>query len=290
VGVKNADPSARLVMGGLSGKYPSTQWVASITSYLDGMRTWAATHRAGSFPADVINVHYYSFGPGNGQPALSPEADGVEAKLAAIVAYRDQYLPGKEVWWTEFGWDTYASSPLAAPSLGSNTSFIVQGQWLVRAFLAALTAGVDRATLFELDDTCALSSSSCHPSVQFTTSGLIDGTGAKKASWYFVAAFRARLATMTFTGNPSSGAADVSIATFKDTAGAGGAYVLWSPTSTANVVKGYSLSLPTGATTASAVVLTDQQQTGVETALSITGGQVSVDVDETPTIVLVNAM
>jgi hypothetical protein len=42
----------------------------------------------------VINVHDYSFGPGAPSPALSPEADGVQAKLAAVVAYRDPYLPG----------------------------------------------------------------------------------------------------------------------------------------------------------------------------------------------------
>ena len=55
------------------------------------------------------------------------------------------------MWWTEFGYDTYDKSILRAPALGKNSSFIVQGQWLVRAFLAALAAGIDRATLFELE-------------------------------------------------------------------------------------------------------------------------------------------
>jgi hypothetical protein len=289
-GVKNADPTAHLVMGGLSGAYPSSKWQASITTYLDGMRAWAAANRGGSFPADVVNVHYYSFAPAAGQAAPSPEADQVQAKLAAIVAYRDQYLPGKQVWWTEFGYDTYAQSPLHAPALGSNTAFIVQGQWLVRAFLAALAAGIDRATLFELDDTCNIADSTCDAAQQFTTCGLVDGTGTKKASWYFVAAFRARLATMVFTGNPASGQADVSIASFADTAGPGGALVVWSPTSSANVVSGYALTLPAAATTAKAVALADQQQNGVETSLTPAGGKVSLDVSETPTIVLVDAM
>jgi len=289
-GVKNADPNAKLVMGGLSGKYPSTMWQASILGYLDGMRTWAATNRGGSFPADVVNVHYYSFAPASGQAALSPEDDDVESKLAAVVAYRDQNLPGKEVWWTEFGYDTYATSPLHAPALGGSSAFIVQGQWLVRAFLAALEAGIDRATLFELDDTCNINDSSCDASQQFTTCGLIDGTATKKAAWYFVAAFRARLATMVFTGTASSGKTDVSIATFKDTAGPGGAYVVWSPTSTANVESGYSLAVSASATTAKAVTLADQQQNGVEASLPLTNGSVTLDVSETPTIVLVDRM
>jgi hypothetical protein len=289
-GVKNADPTARLVMGGLSGEYPSTVWQASILSYLDGMRAWATANRGGSFPADVINVHYYSFAPASGEAALSPEADDVEAKLAAVVAYRDQNLPGKEVWWTEFGYDTYATSPLHAPALGGNSAFVVQGQWLVRAFLAALAAGLDRATLFELDDTCNINDSSCDAAQQFTTCGLIDGTATKKAAWYFVAAFRSRLATMVFTGNPSSGKTDVSIATFKDTAGPGGAYVVWSPTSTANVESGYALSISTAVTTAKAVALADQKPNGVETSLSPMNGAVTLDVTETPTLVIVDKM
>ncbi len=290
LGIKNADPGAQLVMGGLSGAYPSSKWQASITAYLDGMRTWAAANRGGSFPADVLNVHYYGFAASSGEAAPSPEADGVQAKLAAIVAYRDQYLPGKELWWTEFGYDTDAQSPLHAPALGSNSAYIVQGQWLVRAFLAALAAGVDRATLFELDDTCNVADSTCMAAQQFTTCGLVDGAGVKKASWYFVAAFRARLATMVFTGNPASGQAGVSLAAFKDTAGPGGALVLWSPTSSASVVSGYALSLPAAATSATAVALADQQQNGVETSLTPAGGKVTLDVSETPTIVLVDAM
>ena len=290
-GVKNADPAAKLVMGGLSGAYPSSKWQASITTYLDGMRTWAAAHRGGSFPADVINVHYYRFAASSGQAAPSPEEDQVQAKLAAVVAYRDQNLPGKEVWWTEFGYDTFAQSPLHAPALGGNSAFIVQGQWLVRAFLAALAAGIDRATLFELDDTCNIASSTCDAAQQFTTCGLIDGTGTKKASWFFVAAFRARLATMAFSADLSAAqSAGVSVYAFKDTAGPGGALVAWSPTSTAHVVSGYSLTLPSAATTAKAVVLADQTATGNEATLTPTGGKVTLDVSETPTIVLVDAM
>jgi hypothetical protein len=289
-GVKNADPNAKLVMGGLSGAYPSSKWQASITTYLDGMRAWAAANRGGSFPADVVNVHYYSFGTGSG-PAPSPEADGVKAKLAAVVAYRDQNLPGKEVWWTEFGYDTFATSPLHAPALGGNSAFIVQGQWLVRDFLAALAAGIDRATLFELDDTCNVADASCNGAQQFTTCGLVDGTGAKKAAWFFVAAFRARLATMAFSADQSAGAASgVSVYAFKDTAAPGGALVVWSPTSSAKVVTGFSLTLPSGATTAKAVTLADQQQNGVEATLTPAGGKVTLDVSETPTVVLVNAM
>jgi hypothetical protein len=286
IGIKNADPNAKLVMGGLSGAYGSgSTWIDSITKFLDAARAWSKANRGGSFPADVINVHYYSFGAGAPAPALSPEADGVEAKLAAVVAYRDQHLPGKPVWWTEFGYDTSAKSPLHAPALGSNSAFVVQGQWLVRELLAALAAGIERATLFELDDTCTPPAAACDG--QFATSGLLAIPGsAPKPAWFFLATFRARLQTMTYGGEAASGQTDVKVARFADTAGPGGAMVVWAPTSNATVHAAYALALPAGATSARAVALADKQQNGVETALTVTNGAVTLDVSETPTIVL----
>jgi len=289
IGIKNADPNAKLVMGGLSGAYGgSTTWVQSITTFLDAARAWSTMNRGGSFPADVINVHYYSFGPGAPAPALSPEDDDVESKLAAIASYRDQNLPGKPVWWTEFGYDTYVSSPLHAPALGPNSAFIVQGQWLVRALLAALAAGIDRATVFELDDTCTPPAAACN--TQFATCGLLaempDAGTAPKPSWYFLATFRARLQTMVYAGGPASGQADVKIAQFTDTQSAGGALVVWAPTSSATVHPGYTLALPGGAASATAVALVDKQQNGMATMLTPAGGAVTLDVSETPTIVL----
>jgi hypothetical protein len=86
----------------------------------------------------------------------------------------------------------------------------------------------------------------------------------------------------------SPGARDVYA--FKDTASAGGALVAWSPTSSAHVVTGYKLTVPSAATMAKAVALTDKQPNGVETSLAIAGGTVTLDVGESPTIVLVDAI
>ncbi len=91
---------------------------------------------------------------------------------------------------------------------------------------------------------------------------------------------------MVYEGPQTSGATDVSIAKFRDSKGAGGALVVWAPTSTATVHKAYSLALPAGATSAKAVALADKQQNGVESALTPAAGTVTLDVSETPTIVL----
>jgi hypothetical protein len=286
IGVKNADPNAQLVMGGLSGAYDGGEtWLHSITTFLDAARTWSSKNRGGSFPADVLNVHYYSFGKGAPAPALSPEDDDVQGKLAAVVSYRDQYLPGKPVWWTEFGYDTYVNSPLHAPALGQNSAFIVQGQWLVRGLLAALAAGVERATLFELDDTCTPPEKACD--TQFATCGLLTHPDSgKKPAWYFVATFRSRLQTMTYAGEEPSGQPDVKIFRFEDTQKPGGALVVWSPTSKGTGHAGYSLALPGGTLAVSSVALVDKKANGVETALIPEGSTVTLDVSETPTIVV----
>ncbi len=288
VGVKNADPSFKMVMAGLSGAYSGgiAGWEKSITTFLDGVRTWAASNRGGSFPADVVNLHHYDFGP-NDHP-LSPEADGLKATLAELKAYRDANLPGKELWITEFGYDTNPASILGVPTLGSNGPDIVQAQWLVREYMAILAAGFDRAFLYLEADQCVDGSDP----TQFATSGLLtnlgmDSTEGKKPSFYFVATLRARLGAMGFLGELPTGNPNVLAYEFRMPAARNGAYVVWAPTSSAMVVKGFSL--PVGAaTTASRVALEDQQPTGTESPLTIASGAVTLDVTETPTIVLVD--
>jgi len=294
-GIKSADPHAKMVLAGLAGAGPK-DFLSNVTSYLDGMRSWAAQHRAGSFPADVINVHDYCFGPdpfgtANPKPGLSPEECKLRELMASLVSYRDQQFPGKELWLTEFGYDTNAKSRLRAPALGGNSAEIVQGQWLVRSFLALLSAGLDRAFLFVSRDNCTGDDAKCPDNaVQFSTSGVLTekGQATPKAAWYFLAAFRARLAAMRYIGSADSGMSNVSIAKFYDAASDKGAYVLWAPTSAATVVKGYALQVSSALSAATLVTLADQSKTGSEQALSPKQGSLSLDVSETPSIVLVS--
>jgi hypothetical protein len=294
-GVKTADPNAKMVLAGLAGAGPK-DFLSNVTGYLDGMRAWAATHRAGSFPADVINIHDYCFGPdpfgtANPKPGLSPEACKLQDLMASVVSYRDQNLPGKELWLTEFGYDTNAKSRLRAPALGSNSAEIVQGQWLVRSFIALLAAGLDRAFLFMSRDVCTGDDTKCPDNaVQFSTSGVMTekGQAVPKASWYFLATFRARLGAMRYLGSADSGASNVSIAKFYDAASDQGAYVVWAPTSAATEVKGYALSVSPGLSAATLVSLVDKSATGTEQALSPKQGSVPLDVSETPSILLIS--
>jgi hypothetical protein len=293
VGVKNADPRMKLVMGGLAGSGTGiSAWEKSVETYLDGIRAWAAAHRSGSFPADVVNLHYYSFGPdpfgtASPRPAASPEADQVEQSMALLRAYRDQKLPGKELWITEFGYDTDSLSRLRAPAIGKTPAPIVQGQWLVRYLVALMAAGFDRAFVFVLRDGCE--GANCH--VQFDTCGLtsVKDKWVPKPSYFFLATLRSRLGAFGWAGEATSGNPSVRIAQFKDPSSAKGAYVVWAPTSDDTTVAGYDLAVGT-ATTATEVRLVDQLPTGVEAPIPIAQGKARIDVGETPTIVLVDAM
>ena len=294
-GVKNADPQAKMVLAGLAGAGPSTDWLTNVTNYLDGMRTWSAAHRGGSFPADVINVHDYCFGPdpfgtANPRPGLAPEACGLRAALAGVVAYRDHNLPGKEIWLTEFGYDTDPGSRLRAPAIGAADAQTVQGQWLVRSFLVLMDAGIDRAFLFVSRDNCTGNATQCPGNTtQFSTSGVLTQKGDEqpKTAWYFLATLRARLGSMRYAGTAASGRADVSIARFFDAAANKGAYVVWKTTSDGSSVTGFALPVATSVSSATLVTLTAGSTTGTAAAASIAAGHVTLTVSETPALVLV---
>jgi hypothetical protein len=297
-GVKSADPAGKMVLAGLAGAGPSSDWLTNVTTYLDGMRSWASAKRGGSFPADVVNVHQYCFGPDafgvtDPRPGLAPEACGLRTALAGVVAYRDQHLPGKEVWLTEFGYDTDPGSRLRAPAIGSADAQAVQGQWLVRSFLALLDAGIDRAFLFVSRDSCTGDASQCPDhDVQFETSGLLTQKGDEqpKTAWYYLATVRARLGSMRYAGTIASGLANVSVARFIDAAAGQGAYVVWMTTSDGSIATNYALSVAPTVTAATSVTLTAGSTIGTSAAAPIAGGKVTLTVSETPTLVLVDGV
>ena len=109
-GAKQADSTMQIILAGLASlslDYPKT------------IKFWADKYRNGSFPADVISFHHYCNSGGGqtsqtGVTGVSPEADNLKARLQEIVRWRDLYLPGNEVWLTEFGWDTEDGSPYSA--------------------------------------------------------------------------------------------------------------------------------------------------------------------------------
>jgi hypothetical protein len=280
IGLKNADPNGKLVMSGLAKLN---------LDYIKAMKLWCDYKRGGSFPWKVINFHQYCNDAGGqgGTPTVgvSPEADNLKGRMETIRDYRDRYLPGVELWLSEFGYDTNAASPQRAPAIGTFSAEEVQAQWLVRSYFALVAAGVDRAAMFMSRN------SNDAGTGKFETSGLTS-TGAggfvPKISWYYVYTLKNRLKGLRYAAEQSSGNANVKIYQFKDAGGAIKAYAVWCPTSNQTTVANYVLTLQGSPTSAKLVTLTNGDIDGVATALTLSSGHVTINVSERPVIVLVN--
>lgn len=275
-GVKTADPNAQMVVGGLAGMNLNT---------IRAMKAWADWNRGGSFPGDALNVHHYSNDSGRGQEGLgkvgvAPEADDLEGRLHELVVYRNQELPTKELWFTEFGYDTHPTSVQRAPVIGTADAQETQARWLVRSYLAAAAAGVDRAAQYMLRDVNPTDAT------QFSNSGLVTQKGEwkPKTSWYYTATLKNRLTGMRFTREVPSGNPKVRVLKFASDAGKT-AFVVWCPTSDDSRVAGFSLPLGT-LRTATLVTLQSGQTSGVAKPLAVQKGAVSLEASEKPAIVL----
>ena len=280
-GVKNADPNMKLVMGGLAFLN---------LDYVKQMLNWFTYNRPDKkFAADVINVHHYAWLKESetwrgGGPAKSPEDDRFRERMKAWADYRNMFLPGVEIWVSEFGWDTHPQSPLRPPVIGPFDIQEVQGQWMVRGFLALIAAGVDRAQMYMLRDVDPTSPT------QYNTCGLTGPKGdwTPKKSWYYVSTMKNTLANMTFLGEVSSGDPNILIYKFKNIANDGGAYAVWAKTSKNYNVTGYKLKLTSTPAVAAKVEMVVGDADGVTSSLNISSNQVSINVSERPIFVLVD--
>lgn len=282
LGVHAADPSARLVMGGLTKLE---------REYLKGLKLWFDFRRGGDFPFAAVNFHHYcndAGGQGGGSvtTGISPEADGLRARAAALRDYRDRYLPGVKFWLSEFGWDRDPGSDQRAPALAGQTAEEIQARWLVRAWLEVAAGGVDRGFQFMLRDVTPAGD----PNVggRFNTSGLVGPKGSWAAfrAWYYTATLRQRLRGLHWHDELAPGDPLLRAYRFADEGGRVRALAVWSATDTGCAVPAFALPLPAGSTRATRIDFSPGSIAGAATELPIVGGNVSIDVGERPCLIL----
>lgn len=235
-GIKNADPSMKVVLGGLS---------AIDIPYLEKMNLWFKTNRTDKkFPVDVINVHHYTnlnnpF-PGNsinlvGGKGVSPEADYLGIRLKSLTDWVKVNLGKKEVWYSEFGWDTQtAPNPWISqyPFLyNRRTAEELQAIWAVRAYLIAIESGVNVSHFYNAIDEPAAEQGGLFQSSGMSTS---QRNGyKKKQSFYDVTWLVKQLKGYKFI--KSHQVKGVKVLEFKN--GFRYRYFYWSPTSNDTVVR-----------------------------------------------------
>jgi hypothetical protein len=231
-GIKNADPSMKVVLGGLTDIRQD---------YLHDMNTWFKANRTDKqFCADVIDVHHYSGNYGQNLFAptakgISPEADGLRAKVKTLVDYVHLVLPNRELWMTEFGYDTGTNSPQRSTAYGGYSAEEVQAMWNVRSFLEILAGGMEKAFVFNIYD------ENNDQFGIFQTSGVVrsraDGL-TKKVSWNKFFEIATKLKGLVFKGDQST-QANVRNYLFANADASKAFTIMWSPTENGTTVPTY---------------------------------------------------
>ncbi len=273
-GAKNADPNIKFVMGGLT---------TLGLDYIKSMKLWSDFNRNTGFPADVLNFHHYSNTSGGQDQALkkaiSPEEDKLKDKLKEVVEYRDHYLPGKEIWLSEFGYDTNPNSPQGARAIGQNDVYEVQAQWLLRSYLEIAAAGIDRAHAYFFSDINAGDPN------KFNSCGLVNEKWfgyQPKTSWYYIYAMKKTLQGYRFTQEEVSGNPDVNIYKFDNESTSTSIYVAWCNTSIDQKLNNFSINL-SNSLGATLLELSNKDTVCNETGLVLDkNSNVSVNLSERP--------
>lgn len=181
-GVKNADPSMKVVMGGLA---------KADVSYVKEMIDWCKENRGyrsdGSVNLcfDIINYHLYS--NDNKSTQWGEATRGVAPELSEIGRVADEFTQlsikhagNIDVWMTEAGYDVNPGSPQRAIAIGNKSALMTQADWILRSSLLYARHGIKKVFYYQLfDDNAA------NP-IQYGSSGLADGLKRRPAADYIV--------------------------------------------------------------------------------------------------------
>lgn len=264
-GIKNADPNAKLAMGGLVGD--------AVIEYLEGMKFWFTHNRQDQkFVPDVINFHKYVEND-------CPERSDFQAYLSALAQWRDENLPDKELWCSEFN-VTAEDKVLPDVPNGENQAYLdAHAERLVRAYLLGLASGVDRLSMFMSRDT---------DGGAYEDDGLVTKKGEwnKKPAWYYTATLKHVLTDMRFDSVISQ-TDQVYLYRFAGIQNSNQeVYALWSPTTDGSAIDAYSLHVGENVQ-ATLLTLEDGEAQGVSRPLTVLEGKVTVCVTEKPVFICV---
>lgn len=279
VGIKNADPSMQVVIGGLA---------ASSTDYVRGMIDWCREFR-GLKPDgqvdlcwDVINQHLYandassSQGGGSSRGA-APEVASVGEQARAFVTLAHQAAQDMPVWITEAGYDLNQGSPLKAIAIGSKSVQETQADWILRTALVYARVGIDRLFFYQLYD------DNLESSTQFSSMGLINGDKTRKPAADYLYQVRNLLGDYRYQETmPMERTAGAVVDRYE--LGGKSAYVLVVPDERNRTVR-YNLSIPRGDTVRICTPRMGSETMAQEIRVSTTG-TIPLTVTEKPIFVL----
>ncbi len=263
-GVKTADPDFKLAVGGLLTN-------ASVLDYLSEMKLWFDYNRSdGKFTVDIINIHL-------GPDITDPEISGMVKKIGEIQAWIDENAPGTELWISEFEVPMADCEIEGIDNHENETYQLRYAQRVARTYLTAIGAGVDRVTKFQLRD---------ESSGVYADSGLVTEKGKwdKKLAWYYVSCMTTVLEHSDLISTSMENG--ICCDTFTDRSNGDTIYCLWSPTSDETTIPDYAVSV--GNANHAYLTTPGTYAEGITTELEISGGNVSVDISETPVFLTIS--
>ncbi|MCX2745872.1 hypothetical protein OO013_18465 [Mangrovivirga sp. M17] len=281
-GILNADPNSKLVMAGLA---------TFNLEYVKAMKFWCEHNRTDKkFVWDVINFHHYSNNGGTqhgkATKGISPEADSLFYKIKRLSNFRDKYLPGKELWITEFGYDTQTKGSQIAPALGNLTSEEVQAAWLIRSIIIGKAAGANRMTQFMLRDGNEESFQT------YMNSGLTSSkhTGyQKKTSWYYYSTINHHLREFIIEDLKVDSTTNLHKIKLYNPNNGKEAYIIWLGTSKDKITK-IEIALNNQKHNRVTIVeLKDKKEVGKISTEVLTNKKLTLTARETPKIILLGA-
>ena len=289
LGAKNADPNMMVAMAGVSGI--SNEYITALCYWMKANRT------DGKVALDAFNVHHYMSKQieieGNKlYVGMSPEEANLVETLSQLVGIRNKYYTDKEVWITEFGWDTNQSYATVNSShaYAEYTGRQVQAMWLTRAYLLLSASGIDKATMYMCEDVGTVENEAVG---KFATSGVIgfeyDSSGnvveVKKDSYFYLYTLKNTLGDYTFKRQIEAYDENVLIYEFENAKGQI-TYAVWCKTSDGTKSLDYQLRIDGNSATLVEAVYGDID--GVQSDLVADSlGYVSIDVSENPVYVVV---
>ncbi|RZK24770.1 MAG: T9SS type A sorting domain-containing protein [Hymenobacter sp.] len=275
VGVKNADPTMQVVMGGLAN--PSVDYVRGMIDWCKQYRGYKADGTV-NLCWDVINYHLYSNDAsssqgGNATRGAAPEVSSAGQVAQDFMKLAHQYANDMPVWITETGYDTNQGSPLKAIAIGNKTVLQTQADWTLRTALLYARWGVERTFLYQLADENPSSST------QFASMGLINSDHTPKLAASYLQQVNALMGNYTYTGTLSS---DPIVDRYEKDGTK--IYALVVPDEKARTAT-YTLDL--GSATTATIYQPQAGQTSLAaTAVNTVNGKVTITVTETPQFVV----
>jgi hypothetical protein len=276
VGVKNADPNMKVVIGGLAG---------TSVDYVMGMIDWCKQYRGynsdGSINLcwDVINYHVYhndskSSQSGSSTRGAAPEVAGADVTAKNFIDVAHRYGKDMPVWITESGYDENQGSPLKAIAIGSKNILQTQADWILRSALMYNRLGVERVFMYQMYDDNPTST------IKFSSSGLLNKTTrTRKPAGDFILQTTKLMGEyvykQTISTNPIVDRYELNGKSI---------YVLVKPTENGSTMS-YTLNLGTAATAKVYTPTVGRDTMAVQTNNCV-GGKITLTVGETPVFVM----